>query len=406
MTERVLVLAVDIDNDLYRKVRITGPVIGKEKNLAAAAKLAAKDPTETDANVMFEAVRKYEELKRDGYTAAVATIVGAEKEGYAADAELARQLDMVIDRFKADACVLVTDGASDERVLPVLKARIKLNSIDIVHMKQAAELERTYFTILEKLKEPHYARIVFGIPAALLLLFAISYYFHFGWELPLALIGAYLIIYGFGLWGSLVRSFRGFGFSIDRLSFIFYVVAILFAIIGAIVGYGAYQNALLGYNPQLAVIAIGVESFLLLFCASLGIYLIGRIMDLEGRRLHYRSINQGVYVGYAVISIALLYFMMAWFADQIYFSQFILYSVVAIVLGYGVSTFSMVLKRNAIRRARMKDKEVVSDIGAYIGKVTNIDARRGFILIKTDYGSSIKYEIDRITNVSDRIIVR
>jgi hypothetical protein len=41
-------------------------------------------------------------------------------------------------------------------------------------MKQAEDIENTYFTVLEKLKEPHYARIVFGIPAILLLLFAIA----------------------------------------------------------------------------------------------------------------------------------------------------------------------------------------------------------------------------------------
>ena len=94
---------------------------------------------------------------------------------------------MVIERLKSDACVLVTDGKSDARVVPLLKNRIKVNSVDMVRMKQAEQLENTYFTVLEKLKEPHYARIVFGIPAVLLLLFALSYYFKLGWELPVAL---------------------------------------------------------------------------------------------------------------------------------------------------------------------------------------------------------------------------
>ena len=64
-----------------------------------------------------------------------------------------------------------------------------MNSVDIVRIKQAQGFETTYFTILEKLKEPHYSRIVFGIPAVLFILFAISYYFNFGWQLPVALIG-------------------------------------------------------------------------------------------------------------------------------------------------------------------------------------------------------------------------
>ena len=50
----------------------------------------------------------------------------------------------------------------------------------------------------------------------------------------------------------------------------------------------------------------------------------------------------------------------------------------------------------------MKDKKVVNDLGAYIGKVTDVDSKRGIIFVKTDYGNVIKYEVDRITGVSER----
>ena len=147
MAERILVLAVDIDNDLYTKTKITGPVVGRKDNLSAAAKLALADPQDTDANAMFEAVKRYDELKAKGYSVAIATITGAEKEGYVADSELARQMERLLDKFKADACLLVTDGASDNRVIPLLKSRIKVNSVDIIRMKQAEQFENTYFTL-------------------------------------------------------------------------------------------------------------------------------------------------------------------------------------------------------------------------------------------------------------------
>ncbi|MCL4553231.1 MAG: DUF373 family protein [Candidatus Marsarchaeota archaeon] len=228
MAERLLVLAVDIDNDLYQKAKISGPVVGRANILAAADKFILADPQDTDANVLFESIKKYDELKAAGYPVAVAAVTGAEKEGYVADSELARQIDMLLDRFKVDACILVTDGASDNRVLPILKSRIKVNSVDLVRMKQAEKLENTYFVVFEKLKEPHFARIIFGIPAVLLLLFAISAYLHYGWQLPVSLIGLYLLIKGFGLEDAVVNSFRGFGFSVDRLSFIFYTSTIIF----------------------------------------------------------------------------------------------------------------------------------------------------------------------------------
>ncbi len=406
MAERVLVLNVDIDNDLYRKTKISGPLIGRIENLRAASKLALADPQDSDANGMFEAVRKYDELKRERVSVSVATVTGAEKEGYVADTELSRQIDMVIERVKADSCILVTDGSSDARVVPLLKNRIKIDSIDIVRMKQAPALENTYFTILEKLKEPHYARIIFGIPAVLLLLFALSYYFNFGWQLPTALIGAYLIIKGFGVEETMLRSFRGLGFSIDRLSFIFYVVGIIFFLIGLLLGYGSYAGSLAQGNSPLVSVAEFAEGFLLMLPVSLMLYLVGRIMDLENRRLRYRAIALGTYVGYSVVAIALLYLTASWLVGQIYFWQFLVLDAIAMVLGYGLSLFTTFLRIKAIKKARMKEKKVVNDLGAYIGRVTDVDSRRGLIFVKTDYGNVIKYEVDRITGVSERVVIR
>jgi putative membrane protein len=403
MAERILVLAVDIDNDLYRKTKMTGPVIGRVDNLKGAAKLALADPQDTDANAMFEAVRKYDELKSAGYSVNVATVTGAEKEGYVADRELVRQIELVLERVKCDACILVTDGNSDSRVIPLLKNRIKINGIDIVRMKQAQGLETTYFTILEKLKEPHYSRIVFGIPAILLILFAVSYYFHFGWQLPVALIGIYLIIKGFGLEDALVSSSKGLGFSIERFSFVFYII---FFVISLIVAYAAYATAATTTSNALTLGAQALEGFLTLFPVSLILYLTGRVIDLENKRMRYRAISQGTYVGYAIVAIALLFLTSAWVIGQIYFWEFLVFGVISILAGYGISLFSAFLRRRALRRARIKDKKVINDIGAYIGKITDVDSKRGLIFVKTDYGNVIKYDADRITGVSDRVIIR
>ena len=76
------------------------------------------------------------------------------------------------------------------------------------------------------------------------------------------------------------------------------------------------------------------------------------------------------------------------------------------LVGYGISQFSIFLRRRALRRAKIKDKSVINDIGAYIGKITDVDTKRGLIFVKTDYGNVIKYEVDRITGVSDRVTIR
>lgn len=408
MAERVLILAVDIDNDLYRKTRITGPVVGRADNLRAAARLALADPQDSDSNTMFEAVRKYDELKRHGYSVSVVTITGAEKEGYVADSEISRQLDLVLDKFKADSCVLVTDGSSDLRILPVLKTRVKVNSVDIVRMKQAEDVANTYFTILEKLKEPHYARIVFGIPAILLILFAASYYFNYGWQPPVALIGIYLILKGFGIEDALVNSFKSFGLSIYRMSFVFYMAAIVFFIIAVIVGVGNYTNAqqLQLASDPLSLFSFGMEGFLLILPISTLLFLVGRITDLESKRQRYRAIAQGTYVGFGITAIVLLYLAAAWIIGQIYFWQFLLFSAFMLVVGYAISRASAWLRSSAVKRTKIKNKQVINDIGAHIGKVMEVDTKRGVMFVKTDYGSTLKFDIDRITNISDRVIIR
>ena len=406
MAERLLVLAVDIDNDLYRKTRISGPVVGRNNIIAAADKFILADPQDPDANVLFESVRKYDELKAAGHPVTVAAVTGAEKEGYVADAELSRQIDILLDRFKVDACVLVTDGASDNRVLPILKSRIKVNSVDLVKMKQAENLENTYFVIFDKLKEPHFARIIFGIPAVLLLLFALSAYLHYGWQLPVGLIGLYLLLKGFGLEDPIVNSFRGLGFSSERLSFIFYTSTIIFFVINLLLGISGYASTFKTTADALTSFAFGLESFIILLPVTLVLYLTGRIIDLEGKRLRYRAITQGSNIGYTIVVLSILYLAAAWVADQIYFWEFLLLGGIAMLLGYGISELSMTLRRKAVSKTKLKEKSVVNDIGAYIGKVISADAKKGVLLVKTSYGTVIRYDVDRISTVSDKVVIK
>jgi putative membrane protein len=404
--ERLLVLAVDVDNDLYRKTGITGPVVGRVQNLNAATQLSLADPEETDANTMFQAVKLYDELKKEGYTVNVATITGSEKEGYIADREVARQLELVLDQYKADACIFVTDGASDNRVLPIIESRVKINSVKIVTMKQAEKFENTYFAILEKLKEPHYARIIFGIPALLLLLFAISYAIGTGWELPVALIGIYLILKGFGLEDALLDSFKGFGFSIDRMSFIFYLSSIIFFVASLFIAAGNYYAEESITNSPLLVWAYTIEGFLLLLPISFVLYLIGRIIDVKGRKYLFRGLNYGMYIGSTIIFWVLIYSFVAWLIGQIYFGQFLLYTIIAIFLGIGISILTGHLRKKALSKRKVKGKLVVNELGAMIGKAAGIDVKKGVIVVTTSFGTQISYKVDRIVEISDKVIIR
>ena len=192
----------------------------------------------------------------------------------------------------------------------------------------------------------------------------------------------------------------------ERLSFVFYIGSIIFFAISLIIGFAAYTSTKRQYTTTLVMGSQAMEGFLTLFPVSLILYLVGRLVDLENKRMRYRAISQGTYVGYGIVAIVMLYLVSSWIIGQIYFWEFLMFSIVALLAGYGLSVFSTFLRRRAIRHAKIKDKRVINDIGAYIGKITEVDSKRGLIFVKTDYGNVIKYDVDRITGVSDRVIIR
>jgi putative membrane protein len=123
---RILILCVDRDGDIETKAGIKTPVQGRTANLDAAVSLALRDPEEPDANAMFEAVRLYDRLdseKQPAESFEVATISGIERGGVGADRKLVAELGRLLDSFSADEVILVTDGYSDEAVLPLVESR-------------------------------------------------------------------------------------------------------------------------------------------------------------------------------------------------------------------------------------------------------------------------------------------
>ena len=345
-------------------------------------------------------------MRDEGYSVEVATVTGSEKEGYEADKEVARQLELVLNKYKSDECILVTDGPSDERVLPIIQSRVKISSVQQVIIKQAEGAENTYYAIMEKLKEPHFARTVFGLPALILILFAVSYFLGTGWILPVALIGIYLLAKGFGLEEALINSFKGLGFSIDRMSFVFYMSAILFAITGVFIAANNYTTKLMITGNQAVSIAYMVEGFLVVLPIILILYLIGRFIDVRDARYYFRTFKYAIFIGSAIILWTLLYSFTEWFMGQIYFSQLVDYIILAILIGVAVSGASRVMRRRLIRKKSLKGKIVVNDLGAMIGKIAGVDLKRGKMIINTGLGNPITYSVDKIIDLSDKVIIK
>lgn len=177
---RALILAIDRDDDFGKKAGVSGPVIGREACIDAALKLSLADPEDSDANVVYAAVKLYDELKEGGEfdDVEVALITGDPKVGVKSDMELARQLEEVLERFPADGIITVTDGAEDEQIFPIITSRVPIISSHRVVVKQSEGIETTYYVLYRYLKEimsdPGVAKIVLGIPGMIILFYGLA----------------------------------------------------------------------------------------------------------------------------------------------------------------------------------------------------------------------------------------
>ena len=166
---KVLVLCIDRDDDLGHKAKIEGPVIGRHECVRAALELGLADPEDADMNTMLAAVSTYDELVKKGITAEVATITGDVNVGYQSDLMLTKQLEETLEVTMATNVVLISNGAEDEYIFPMVSSRVKVDSVRNVMVKQSKNIESTWYFIWKIIKEEKTRKQIIA-PAGLILL--------------------------------------------------------------------------------------------------------------------------------------------------------------------------------------------------------------------------------------------
>ncbi|MCK4634708.1 MAG: DUF373 family protein [Candidatus Aenigmarchaeota archaeon] len=275
--EKILVLCIDRDNDVGQKTGLKGPVIGRKNNLEVATKLALADPTDSDSNTIFEAIRTYDNLKKEK-DIEVATITGHRKIGIKSDEEINRQLEKVLKKIKTKKTILVTDGLDDERILPIIQSKLDIISLNRVVMKQSERLEGMYYMVHDFIENPKMSKVVLGVPALALILYAL--FGDTGWRAILGFLGLYLLIKGFKLEDMIVKFLTDVRTTITkrRTSSFFYIVALFVALIGIKSGYDFTQTIAAKDILELSAAFIN-GSIYILFLSSL-ILMIGKIISL------------------------------------------------------------------------------------------------------------------------------
>ena len=176
-SDKTLVLCIDGDNDIGIKGNVETPIIGRQATIESATALAVSDPEEADANAMFGAVKLYDRMLKQypKESFEVATIAGHSMGGVVADRKMVKELKTVLGEYAADGVILVTDGFSDEELVPIIQSRIPITSIHHVVVKHSERIEETYAVIFRYLRmlveDPYYSRVALGVPGILLVIF-------------------------------------------------------------------------------------------------------------------------------------------------------------------------------------------------------------------------------------------
>jgi putative membrane protein len=252
---KTLILNIDRDDDFGRKALVKSPIIGAQNNLDAANKLGLADSEDSDLNAIFFAISVYEMLKKEGKDVEIATLCGNIYVGVKSDQILADQLDQVIRETNAQDAILISDGAEDEYILPIIQSRLKITSIQRVSVKQSKQIEDTYYRIIKLLDEDKVKKQFF-LPIALILIvwavFAIFGMAASGFGAILFTLGMYLLIRTFNsekkvavIW----HEFRA-GLLTGRPSFYTFILSLF--IIGITLFY-AYNNT---FNQGLPLVVL------------------------------------------------------------------------------------------------------------------------------------------------------
>jgi putative membrane protein len=330
--ERYLILCVDRDDDLGVKAGVQSPVVGREQAVAAATKLALTDPEEADANTIFAAVKKYDELQNAKTWCEVAIVCGDSDRGFKADRRVGRQVSSVISSADYTGVVLISDGAEDEQVIPIVQSLKPIISVQRVAVKHSQTVEETWQVLGRYLKmlifDPHYSKYALGVPGLILILAGVLVLSGKSFEAGLAtllILGGAFLIRGFGVdrtvMGLLHRGPTGY------IRLFSMLVGALVALAGIFTGYDlmnkyippaqsisavnlvlANPSALFLYGTPL--IGYFVQGSVTLVWGGIAIYATGALLShLARESIRWRR------DGYVLVMLGILYFPIKTFSE-------------------------------------------------------------------------------------------
>jgi putative membrane protein len=236
-----LVLCVDRANDIGRATGVTPPVIGWEAVRSLVTEVGLADPEDSSVNSMLEALRVARDLRDEAEEAVVAVVAGGSDSVVGADRSVAAQLDNLVAEYDPDSAIVVIDSVQDERLVPVVESRVPVDSVDRVVVRQARDIESTYYLLKQFLADEELRSTVL-VPLGVALLVVPALLFQFSARVAFAavaaLAGAALLYKGLAVDERLAsaRERARTALYSGQVSVVTYVVAVGLALVGASLG--------------------------------------------------------------------------------------------------------------------------------------------------------------------------
>ena len=398
--EKLAILIVDIDDDLGKKAKIYGPVIGEEGNLEAAQKLALADPQDSDSNTIFKGINLYREIVKTNPNVILATITGHEDLGYKAGQKISEQLEILIN-MGVNKVILVTDGVMDEEIMPILKSKdIAIESIERVYIRQSKELEKIYYVILDKANDPKFKKWIYLMPGILFILAGASYFYDISLILAIfsLFFGAIFIIKAFNIDNLLNFSYSEKVESKMLFNILFFVYH--FIVFTISIFYIYPQNLIYG---SLIATARALEIWALLMFFY--IFVTGTIKLIQSKNVDlYSNFQIFILIVYVLISILLWTnwitetFLYLSFKDTLI--SFIVLSIAALSILYYINQSKIIY----FYTLDLVGKNVYSKNGVFYGIIENLKRKK--LIIRTIHGNKTSIDVEKVEELDDdRIIV-
>lgn len=237
-----LVVCVDRAGDIPRTAGIQAPIAGWEAVQSLVLDVGIADPEDSAVNSMLEALHVTRELRDTDEDATVAVVSGRSDSVVGADRAVAEQVDDLVDRYDPSSVVVVVDSAEDERLVPIIESRVPVDAVDRVVVRQARDIESTYYLLKQFLADEELRQTVLVPLGVVLLVFpalmVVTGSLALAAAAITAVLGLFLVYKGLGVdeyLASLPAATRNALYS-GRVSIVTYVVAAGLAAIGLFVG--------------------------------------------------------------------------------------------------------------------------------------------------------------------------